>query len=77
MKESNCKRRTIPESQLVCYCSQVTKGAVIEAIRNGASSVQVLQEATGAGVGGNCKKLNPSGKCCHTDLRVLLQEYGG
>ena len=65
-----------PNETLVCFCSQVSKGTVLEAIQNGASDVKSIQERTQAGVGGRCKELNPRGRCCHPDLKALLKIYG-
>jgi len=62
--------------RLVCFCSQVNKKTVVEAILNGASEVKMIQKETKAGVGKRCHELNPSGRCCHSDLKALLNIYG-
>ena len=64
------------DETLVCFCSQVNKGTVVEAIRNGASDVKSIQEETKAGIGGRCMELNPRGRCCHPDIKELLEIYG-
>jgi NAD(P)H-nitrite reductase large subunit len=65
-----------PGETLVCFCSKVDKSTIENAIKNGAHSVQELQSATNAGVGGRCKELNPRGRCCHPDIKELLKIYG-
>lgn len=65
----------LPDEQLICYCSRVSKGTIKQAIIDGASSVKELQDKTAAGVGTRCKELNPSGGCCHSDLRTLIEIY--
>lgn len=62
---------------LVCFCSKVDKGTVMEAIRHGAADVKTIQDETRAGVGGRCKELNLRGRCCHPDIKALLEIYGG
>ena len=64
------------DETVVCFCSQVDKGAVVAAIRNGARDVKSIQEQTMAGEGGRCKELNPRGRCCHPDIKDLLNIYG-
>ena len=68
--------KELPDDSLVCFCSRVHKGLIVEAIRAGTSSVKELQETTGAGIGNQCKELNPKGNCCHPDLKSLIEIYG-
>lgn len=65
-----------PDETLVCFCSRVDKGAVVAAIRAGATDIKSVEEATRAGLGGRCKELNPRGRCCHSDIDELLKIYG-
>lgn len=46
---------------MVCYCSQVTKGQIIDAIHDGAKTLADIKRMTGACTIGRCKELNPSG----------------
>jgi NAD(P)H-nitrite reductase large subunit len=66
----------LEDDQWVCYCSKVSKETVKNAIIAGACTVEELQESTGAGIGKRCKELNPSGRCCHPDLKELINVYG-
>lgn len=44
------------ENKVVCFCKKVTYGQIMEAVNNGADTVEKVAEATGATVGcGGCK----------------------
>ncbi|CEP80093.1 BFD (2Fe-2S)-binding domain-containing protein [[Clostridium] sordellii] len=51
-------RRTIM-SEKICLCKGITKDTIVEAIKNGADSIEAVKEATGATTGfchgGRCK----------------------
>lgn len=47
--------------EMVCYCSSVTKGQIIEALDNGAKNLADIKEMTGACTLGRCKELSPTG----------------
>jgi NAD(P)H-nitrite reductase large subunit len=48
-----------PSSEMVCYCSKVSKGRIQEAIQEGARSLEAIKTATGACSMGKCKELSP------------------
>ena len=48
--------------EIVCYCSNVTKGQIIEAMENGAKNLKDIRRMTGACTVGRCKELSPRGK---------------
>lgn len=58
----------------ICYCKNVTKAEIEQAIVNGAKSLKEIQTITGACTGNQCKELNPSGKCCSGDINDLLNK---
>lgn len=62
--------------EMVCYCKEVTKGEIVEAIRGGADSLKKIQKTTGACTGNKCAELNPTGKCCDKDIIELLRMEG-
>lgn len=45
--------------EIVCYCNNVTKGQIVEALDNGARTVNDIRRMTGACTNGNCKVLSP------------------
>lgn len=58
--------------EIICHCKQVTKSEIEKAISDGAKTMKDIQEITGACTGNQCKELNPSGKCCSTEINALL-----
>ncbi len=83
MKQVNWK--TAAGDKIVCYCANVSKQTIIDAIKakvnaNNKSIADItiadIQNATGAGLGNRCRELNPSGHCCHGDIRELIKIYG-
>lgn len=74
----NCKRWIdAPAETIVCYCKQLTKGAIVNVIVAGANSVESIGYLTGAGTGDQCQRLHPEKRCCHPDIAALLAIYGG
>ena len=54
--------REAPEAEMVCWCSGVSKGAVLRAVEAGAASVQDIRDATGACTLGLCRERSPRGR---------------
>ncbi|MCF8063639.1 MAG: (2Fe-2S)-binding protein [Desulfarculaceae bacterium] len=50
---------TAPPEALVCYCSQVSKGDILAAMRAGAKTLEDIKRATGACRVSRCKELSP------------------
>lgn len=48
-------------TEIICYCSNVTKGQILDALRNGAADLSDIKNMTGACTVGRCRELNPSG----------------
>ena len=61
------------DSETVCWCSDVTKGAILKAKRNGAHSVDDIRRLTGACTVGRCRELSPRGRCCSMEIKLLLE----
>ena len=53
--------------KVICKCKKVTKGDLLKAIEQGASSYKELQKMTGAG--SKCGK-------CENDIRAFLKKHG-
>lgn len=47
--------------EMICYCSNVTKGQIIDAINDGARTMADIRRMTGACTVGKCKELSPRG----------------
>lgn len=54
--------RKAPETETVCYCSQVTKADILRAKENGARILAEIKVATGACIQGRCKETSPRGR---------------
>ena len=48
--------------ELVCFCSKVTAGAIRQAKRDGATTMDDIRRMTGACTLGRCKELSPRGR---------------
>jgi hypothetical protein len=48
----------------VCYCSDLTRGEIKNAVRKGCRTIGEVQKFTKKNITGHCKKMNPLGKCC-------------
>lgn len=65
------------DSELVCYCLGTDKKTIVDAIKNGNDTLSKIKDSTKACTGNSCKELNPSGKCCSSDIKNLIQLYSG
>ena len=61
--------------EVVCYCSNVTKGDIIDAVAEGAETLEQVSTFNNAGSGTDCALKNPSGKCCREDIQAVLDIY--
>lgn len=61
--------------EVVCYCHTVTKGDIIDAIADGAETLEQVSASNNAGDGKDCATKNPSGKCCAVDIQAVLDIY--
>ncbi len=61
--------------ETVCYCQGVSKGALLEAIAQGAYTTPLLKAMTGAGRGRQCKQRHPLERTCEADLDELVRLY--
>lgn len=64
-------------SKIVCYCKNVSEDTIIKAIKNGAVTLGEIRRTTGACTGNQCESLNPKGICCSSDIKKLVDKYGG
>lgn len=67
--DNNVNKDILDKLTKTCTCKLITRAKIKEAIRNGASTVKEVQEATGAG-SGSCK-----GKNCSPRIYELLKQY--
>ncbi|QOX78327.1 (2Fe-2S)-binding protein [Trichlorobacter lovleyi] len=50
------------DNEMICWCSKVTAGAIRQARRNGATTLDAIRRMTGACTVGRCKELSPRGR---------------
>jgi len=62
-------RREPEYGEIVCWCKEVTKGEILEAIRRGATTVDGVKYRTGAGMG-RCQ----GGGCTQAIMELLAEE---
>ncbi len=64
---------TLSDEDLICYCLEVDKGTIVQAIRNGAVTLKAIKEATTACTGNECAEKNPNKRCCSKEIKQLIQ----
>lgn len=62
------------EDEVVCYCSNITKRQILEAVKHGAGTLQDVQRMTTACTAGNCQEKSPKKRCCSADIIKILNE---
>lgn len=61
----------------ICYCSDLTRGEIKEAVMNGCRTIGEVQKFTKKEITGQCEKKNPLGKCCkQVFLRTIKDNIG-
>ncbi|MEG0284384.1 MAG: (2Fe-2S)-binding protein [Erysipelotrichales bacterium] len=63
------------EDVMICYCSNVSKKDIIEAIDKGAKTIDDIREMTSACTISNCIEMNPKKRCCSSDIIEVLNKY--
>jgi NAD(P)H-nitrite reductase large subunit len=63
------------KNETVCYCSDIDRQQIIEAVKTGANTLQKVRDATGACTIGNCIKMNPQKRCCSKDILPIIKIY--
>lgn len=48
----------------ICYCSDLTRGEIKDAVKNGCRSIDDVRKFTHKNIAGLCDTKNPTGKCC-------------
>lgn len=66
------KQNNDQEREIVCFCKNVTRGKILEALLNGAETLKQIQQVTGAGTGNKCHEKHPEKRCCHSDIAKII-----
>jgi NAD(P)H-nitrite reductase large subunit len=72
LRSYEVKWDSAPDDQIVCYCQNIDKKTIVDAVETGNTTLALIRVATTACSGGNCEELNPSGKCCSGDIYDLI-----
>ncbi|OOM11103.1 (2Fe-2S)-binding protein [Clostridium saccharobutylicum] len=67
--DNNLNEAILDKLTKTCRCKLITRAKIKDAIKNGASTLEEVQKATGAG-SGSCK-----GKNCSYMINELLKQY--
>ena len=52
------------DDTVICYCSDLTRGEIKNAVKNDCRSIAEVRKYTNKNITGQCAQKNPSGKCC-------------
>ena len=66
---------TLADDDWICYCIEVNKKSILEAIRNGATTLKAIKEVTRACTGNECAQKNPNRRCCSKEIKQLIDLY--
>jgi hypothetical protein len=58
----------------ICYCSELTRGEIINAVKKGCKTIDDVQEFTKKDITGFCEEKNPLGKCCRNVFLKTISE---
>jgi len=58
----------------ICYCSDLTRGEIKDALRNGCKTIKDVQKYTKKNKKANCETRNPLGKCCRNVFLRTISE---
>ncbi len=63
------------ENVPICYCSNLTRKEIKEAVVKGYTTISEIRNYTGKNITGNCLTENPTGQCCHRALNKEISKY--
>jgi len=66
---------TLDDDDLICYCVKIDKKTIVDAIKNGATTLKEIKAKTTACTGDECATLNPNKRCCSKEIKQLLKLY--
>lgn len=58
----------------ICYCSALTRGEILNAVKNGCKTIDEVQKYTNKNITGKCREKNPLGKCCGNVFLKTIEE---
>jgi NAD(P)H-nitrite reductase large subunit len=67
--------RTLNNDDLICYCCDIDKKTIVDAIENGSRTLKEIKKTTKACTGDECATLNPNKRCCSREIKQLIEIY--
>jgi len=61
--------------EIVCFCREVPKAAIVATINSGVSSLEGIAKKTTACTGSWCENKNPNKRCCRIEIMALIEAY--
>lgn len=68
-------RNAADREEIICWCSNVSRGQIWDAMAGGARTLRDIQARTGACTPCQCAERNPKGTCCGGDILRVMREY--
>ena len=62
------------DSSPICYCSELTRGEIKNAVKKGCKTISEVQKFTKKNMTGHCDERNPMGKCCKNVFQKTVEE---
>ena len=59
--------------EIICYCKNVSRKMIEQAIENGSDNLEKIKVVTKAATGTKCKEKNPKGICCSSEIIKILE----
>ena len=59
---------------VICYCSDLTRGEMKNAVKNGCRTIGDVRKYTNKNITGQCAEKNPSGTCCHKVFQAEINK---
>lgn len=63
-----------PDEEIICWCANISKGRVCDAIAEGIDTLDQLHQELGILRGAQCAEKSPRGRCCCQEVVALLAQ---
>jgi len=73
-EDAELQEKNSDMKDIICYCSNVSKDEIVQAIADGAKTLDDIRRMTKACTIGRCKEYNPSQRCCAPEIMKILKK---
>lgn len=63
------------DGKYICYCIEVDEQTIVNAIKNGNTTLKNIKETTQACTENECKEKNPKQRCYSVEINELIKIY--